>query len=57
MTYDFFDAILEIYFYQTVDYDVIADQCGCTVLDVANTLNDYMAEAAVAKVTIQGGLK
>jgi hypothetical protein len=38
------DAILEIYFNQTDDYDVIADQCGCTVLDVANTLNDYFVK-------------
>jgi hypothetical protein len=45
MTNELIDAILEIYFNQTDDYDVIADQCGCTVLDVANTLNDYTAHA------------
>ena len=38
------NAILDIYFNQTDDYDVIADQCDCTVLDVANTLNDYFAK-------------
>jgi hypothetical protein len=43
MTSALIDSILEIYFNQTDDYDVIANQCGCTVLDVANALNDYMA--------------
>lgn len=46
------EAILEIYFNQTDDYDVIADQCGCTVLDVANTLNDYTADITIRKVHI-----
>lgn len=41
MTSTLTDSILEIYFNQTDDYDVIADQCDCTVLDVANVLNDY----------------
>lgn len=41
MTSTLIDSILEIYFNQTDDYDVIADQCDCTVLDVANVLNDY----------------
>lgn len=44
MTSTLINAILEIYFNQTDDYDVIANQCGCTVLDVANALNDYIAK-------------
>jgi hypothetical protein len=42
MDIDTIDAVLEIYFNETDDYDVIADRVNITVMDVANIVNDYM---------------
>jgi hypothetical protein len=37
------EDVLEIYYNETDDYDVIADRCDLSVIDVANIINEGLS--------------